>query len=850
VFGKPKGVARHDATYRKAATQLGHIGCTLFVAVIATLSLASARAQTQPYSATEGYRSLLQQLHDDPVRPSRMGTGTLLAQQPALPPLAGHEDQNIFRIACAQWKLEVSKRSGSMSITSARTGLVWRLGDSSGKTSSVEWIQSPNQTEPLARVISVDRVHPNQWRMQLALANSGALATLEIGVLSPAVVRLSIRASQSDSESSTLRLHLNGQGPFFGLGERFDRVQLDGLRTTLRPEDLLGKPGHNWTYIPVPFLFTPRGLGLYLDTARVSSFDLSDASRGNLSAQIDDASLDAYLFIGSPQEILESYTALTGPTPVPPAWAYWIWICSYQGPDQVLREARRLREEKIPSSAIWTFDVLDRGDIMGWPLWWTGYYPHPREFTDALHGMGFKVLTYLHPYIRSVLGPYNLPAPAYEAGKRDGLFVLDQQGQPTGPAFEPYRDGNIDFTCPANVDWWEKRIREIVVNQNFDGWMEDYGEWVNDADRFAAGVSGRTMANLNPLFYHRITYEIAHSAKPDIVEFVRSGYAGSQGFTRVVWGGDQFPDWSQDYGLPSVVRAGITAGLSGFGVWGPDIAENGHSLELWTRWVEFGALTPIMRDHPWDRPAGAVNIWHDAETIDTRLHISLYPYFDAYAHQSASTGLPIMRHLLLNYPDDPNTSNVADEYLLGDSILVAPVIAQGATTRSVYLPQGAWTEYWTGKTFDGGKNVTVAAPLRQIPFFVRAGTLLPLIRPETETLASDLAAGKYSTLTGDLTWRPFPSSAPSHSIIILGDGTLAEAIEDRAQIEIKMQYAVQSRRNEVIVPTNVPPRQVLLAGRSLSQADASDVPGWHMDATTHTLHILFQSSNFDLRIQP
>jgi hypothetical protein len=125
-----------------------------------------------------------------------------------------------------------------------------------------------------------------------------------------------------------------------------------------------------------------------------------------------------------------------------------------------------------------------------------------------------------------------------------------------------------------------------------------------------------------------------------------------------------------------------------------------------------------------------------------------------------------------------------------------------------------------------------------------------LIRPETETLASDLAAGKYSTLTGDLTWRLFPSSVPSHSIIILGDGTLAEAIEDRAQIEIKMQYAVQSRRNEVIVPTNVPPRQVLLAGRSLSQANASDVPGWHMDATTHTLHILFQSSNLDLRIQP
>ncbi len=393
---------------------------------------------------------------------------------------------------------------------------------------------------------------------------------------------------------SRLTLQWQAAGPFFGLGERFDRGKLDGLSTVLRPEDLLGKPGHNWTYMPVPFVFTPRGLGLYMDTSAVSSFNLSQAGQGRFSVQLADSSVDLYLFVGGPRQILKDYTALAGRSPLPPPWAFGVWICSYQGPDAVVADARTLRKEKIPASAIWTYDVMGKGDIMGWPLWWTGYYPNPRHFTDELHTMGFKVLTYIHPYVRSVLDPYNLPNPSYEEGVHDHLFVTNAQGQPTGPGFEPFRDGNIDFTRPASVDWWEGRLRQILVDDNFDGWMEDFGEWVNDTDQFGAGVTGRRIANLNPLFYHRITYEISRGVEPDVVEFSRSGYAGSQAYTPVVWGGDQLPNWSSDYGPPSVVRAGISAGMWGFAVWGPDIAANGHS-----RGVK-DALARIRRTHPSD----------------------------------------------------------------------------------------------------------------------------------------------------------------------------------------------------------------------------------------------------------
>lgn len=728
---------------------------------------------------------MLEELHRDPTRPSRISAGTLLAV--AKPP----SDLKIQETATGQhweagaWNLDIAKKPWEIALTNKRTGLTW----------------------------------------QLSGAERG-----QVAVLSVDVIRVSLHGN--------LSLNVAGSGPFFGLGERFDRIKLDGLKTVLRPQDLMGQHnGHNWTYIPVPFLFTPRGLGIYLDTATISSFDISASG---FSVQLTGSSVDAYFFIGQPKDILRNYTALTGRSPVPRPWAFGVWICSYQGPNKVLDDARNLRQNRIPSSAIWTYDVMGKGDIMGWPLWWTGYYPHPEQFTAQLHSMGFKVLTYVHPYLRSVLDPYNLPNALFEDGVRNGLLVLDANGRPTGPAFEPFRVGNIDFTKPANLNWWEQKIRHILLDNDFDGWMEDFGEWVNDTDRFAAGVTGRKMANLNPLFYHKITYEITHNAKPDAVEFDRSGYAGSQGYTPVVWGGDQFPTWAQDYGLPSVVRAGITAGLSGFSVWGPDIDGNGYSKELWTRWVEFGALTPIMRNHLWDKPEGAVNLWYDAETLDifrryAALHVSLFPYLYTYANQAAKTGVPIIRHPLLEYPEDPNVYNANGEYLLGDKILVAPVLIHGASSRSLYLPKGFWVDYWTGKLIDGGRQVTLAAPLDRIPILVQAGSILPLISPQTQTLAPD------RTLTHDLTWRIFPASAPAHDTFTLYDGTVAEASEASSHIEVRVQHSPEVRHYEVILPATRKPRNVVLAGKPLST-------GWRLDAHSQTLHIALQARDFDLSV--
>jgi alpha-glucosidase (family GH31 glycosyl hydrolase) len=825
------------------------------LALALNLVAAGLSGQVPSFSSSAEYRSMLNDLRQRPILPSRMSAGTLLKTTSPLGELKVRETPHALQLQTEGWRLELLKHPWQMMLTNKRTAKTWRLGGP--ESPGIKWTRPNGSTLRLTEAGSLER-QGSTWRMQVKISGSTEEAIVELTVLSPTVIRVSVRGPQTGGGAG-MSLSLTGAGPFFGLGERFVQEKLDGLKTTLRPEDLPSESGHNWTYIPIPFLLTPRGMGLYLDTARVTNFDLSQAAQRRFSIHVDDSSVDCYFFLDpGPEQVLEDYTALTGRSPLPPPWAYGIWICSYQGPQKVLADARRLRQHRIPTSAIWVFDVMGRGESMGWPLWWTGYYPNPRHFTDQLHELGFKVLTYCYPFVREMLNPYLLVNPNFEKGVRDGLFVLNASGRPTGPAFEPYVDANVDFTNPRAVDWWETFIRRVVLEYNFDGWMEDFGEWVKDTDRFASGNTGRDMANLNPLFYHKITYEIARKAKPDVVEFVRSGYAGSQGYTRVVWGGDQFPDWSSDHGLPSVVRGGITVGLSGYATWGPDIDGNGFSKELWTRWVEFGALTPVMRDHLWERPNGAVDLWYDSQTIDlwrryTRLHISLFPYFYTYAHEAAKTGLPIIRHPFLEFPRDPNTYDANEEYFLGDKILVAPVVQQGASTRALYLPPGSWADYWTGKIIKGGREVTVPAPLDQIPILVRAGSILPFISPDTQTLAPGSAGDKDPALTNLLTWRVFPASTPARDSFTLYDGTRAMASQYSSEIIVRVSRSPLARKYDVILPATHTPSEVVLDGARLQEMGRAQYQarntGWWLDKETDRLHVLFSRSDFTLKIR-
>jgi len=275
------------------------------------------------------------------------------------------------------------------------------------------------------------------------------------------------------------------------------------------------------------------------------------------------------------------------------------------------------------------------------------------------------------------------------------------------------------------------------------------------------------MRNRFSVLYHRATFEAAAAAKPgETVFFARAGYSGGQPYTTGRFTGDQDRSWDRHEGLPAILTAMLSGGLSGWPYWGPDIAgffnrgeqrddeepeqraeRRRAEKELWIRWVQVGALSPTMRDMN-GAMRDPITLWTDADTLTVfrayaRLHAALLPYLYACAKTAHARGLPIVRPLFLNYPAEPATSTLDDQYLLGDDLLVAPVLRPGHVERRCYLPDEGWRDYWTGRMHRGPGWTTVAAPLERIPLFIREGAAVALPDP-----AALMAPGVSSSEAG------------------------------------------------------------------------------------------------------
>jgi alpha-D-xyloside xylohydrolase len=285
----------------------------------------------------------------------------------------------------------------------------------------------------------------------------------------------------------------------------------------------------------------------------------------------------------------------------------------------------------------------------------------------------------------------------------------------------------IDLTNPPAVEWYKSLMRPVLA-MGVDVFKTDFGEDIPADAVFANGMTGAEMHNLYPLLYNRAVFEVTQEVTGEGLVWSRSGYAGSQRYP-TCWSGDPACTWDS---LAFTIRGGLSLGLSGVPFWSNDIGGyRGHPSEaLYIRWAQFGLLCSHARCHgeserePWFYGDRATDIFRRY----ARLRYRLFPYLYSCAHEAARTGMPVLRAMPLAFPDDINACDKDLQYMLGPWLLVAPITDE-SDRRSVYLPAGQWTDYWTGETYDGPMALDVHAPLDTLPIFVRGGAILPGMAP-------------------------------------------------------------------------------------------------------------------------
>jgi alpha-D-xyloside xylohydrolase len=516
---------------------------------------------------------------------------------------------------------------------------------------------------------------------------------------------------------------------FYGLGERFGRLDLTGQNLDNWAEDWAADPTKRASYSPTPFLLSSDGYGLLLDTPARAVFDIGATHAKQLQIHIAAPTLHAWVINGAdPSAILKRRARLIGLPPLPPRWAFGVWKNLIGGDARIDADLAALRSNNVPIDAVWVYDAVDPASGFGWP--WPIYAPIPRGSYSNLaatianmHREGLKVLGYLNPFL------YRGTA-AFDEAQQRGYLLKRSDGAPIVHSW--HDSATVDFTNPWAVAWWQARVRHALIDVGFDGAMQDFGDGSPTDAVYANRQPGPLVHNVYPVLYAQAAREAAQAAKPDdTVFFMRAGYSGSERYTTGGFTGDQTRTWDTRTGLASVLSGLLNNGMSGRPYVGPDIAgfvQRGTSptqRELWTRWLELGALSPTLRDMLGDaqRPVDALTDHQTLALFATyaRLHTAIEPYLYEQAIVAHQTGLPIIRPLFLDNPT-PATYRIDDEYLLGPDLLVAPVTRPGQTHRRVYLPSGTWIDHWTKTVHNGPAWVSLRAPLNQIPLLVRCGS--------------------------------------------------------------------------------------------------------------------------------
>lgn len=571
----------------------------------------------------------------------------------------------------------------------------------------------------------------------------------------------------------------------YGGGENYAGLNRRGMLLDMWNEDALG---HNsdWCYKNVPFVWTPEGYGVFINTPAYTRIGVGYQQWSNQSLCLDvhEAVLDLFFIFGDkPADILRRYTHLTGRSAKSPVWSLGVWLSKayYRTPAETIEAASIMRERDVPCDVI-TLDgrAWQDTDTRFAFEWDPSRYDDPKAFCDVLKGMDYKICVWEYPLV-------SVNNKLFGEMAEKGWLLRDKDGKAYEYAFDPGpfgqvltqlpNSGVVDFTNPDAWEYWCGRHKELF-EVGVDCIKADFGEQVT-RDMFAGnGDSGTRIHNVYSLLYNLCVYEAGRRYHGEnALCWSRSGWAGSQR-APIQWAGDSQSSWG---GLAGAIMGGLSYGMSGVPYYSTDIGGfygEQPSPELFVRWTQAGALGSHMRFHgigprePWAFGPEAEEITRNW----VRLRYRLIPYLSDTSAQAAATGMPMMRSMVLAFPDQPEVWPYEHQYMLGDDILVVPVIREGGKVR-YRLPAGKWYDLWTGAAVEGDRYVEEIVALDRLPVFVREGAVLKFGPAVQHT--GQIEAGKR--VAGVVVYGQPVSCTPDEEVSI-ADGKLVTAAHV-AQIE-------------------------------------------------------------------
>lgn len=515
----------------------------------------------------------------------------------------------------------------------------------------------------------------------------------------------------SDNSRSVNPVFLLSPGErIYGCGESFTSLNKVGQKVHLYVTDPQG-PETDGMYKPVPFYFSNRGYGFFMHTSAPVTCDFGASYIGAQRLFMGDEKMDFFVFFGQPKDILDEYTEVTGKSPMLPLWTFGTWMSriTYFSQKEGLEIAKQLRAHRIPSDVI-HFDT-------GWfgVDWQCDYefakdrFPDPVAMLKSLKKDGFHTCLWQLPYFT----PKNRYFKELVEG---GMQVKNAMGG------MPYEDAVLDLSNPVTVKWYQDKIGRLI-DQGVAAIKCDFGEAAPFNGIYASGKTGFYEHNLYPLRYNMALWNAVKQHSGEGVIWARSAWAGSQRYP-LHWGGDAA---TNNIGMLGDLRGGLSFGLSGFSFWSHDMGGfvTASPEDIYRRWLPFGFLSSHTRAHgapptePWLISESFTKAFRDCAEMKYRL----MPYVYAQAKDCSNKGLPMVRALFVEFPDDPGAWHVEDEYMFGSQILVAPLMEIG-NHRTCYLPDGKWIDYQTGKVYEGGYRQIEAGHIPCI-ILVRDGSLIP-----------------------------------------------------------------------------------------------------------------------------